>query len=192
MKCQLCLEDVTLLKRSHIVPKFMYKSLLEKDRKLINVNLRNLQQIKYMQTGYTEANLLCAKCDNVILSGLERYASNHIYRNPSGISDVTREEYGGDQGLVPYIRYMNLDYAQTKLFFLSILWRCHISRNKFFSGVDLGFHSEIIRKMIVENNPGQDDEYEVILIIIDTNDARPSKSVIDPRKIKKNGIEVSI
>ncbi len=187
MICQLCLQDTTLLKRSHIVPRFMYKSLLEKDRKLVNVNLNNLQQKKYMQTGYTEANLLCAECDNEILGSLERFASNHIYMQPSVNSGVTRVNYGGNHEHIPYIRYENLDYVQTKLFFLSILWRCHISKNIFFSEVNLGFHSDIIRKMILESNPGKDDDYEVILILIETDNARPSKSVIDPSKIKKNG-----
>ncbi|KFF18849.1 hypothetical protein IW22_16725 [Chryseobacterium sp. JM1] len=54
-------------------------------------------------------------------------------------------------------------------FFLSILWRCHISKNKVFSDVDLGPHAEHIRKMIMGNDPRNDHEYEVILIYIDTD-----------------------
>ncbi|WP_339870396.1 hypothetical protein [uncultured Algoriphagus sp.] len=166
----------------------MFKSLFKEDRKLVSVNVNNLQgEKKYMQSGHIEADLVCAECDNVILGGLERYASNHLYRQPTVNSGVTRTEYGGNHELIPYIRYENLDYVKIKLFFLSILWRCHISKNLFFSDVDLGSHSEIIRKMILENNPGKDDDYEVILIFIDTAGSRPSKSVIDPIKIKQNG-----
>jgi len=188
MKCQLCHKEKNLLKRSHIVPNFMYKSILKDNRRLVNVNINDLsEKRKYMQTGYTEADLLCADCDNSILGTLERYASNHIYSEPSANSGVTRKEYPGNQEIIPYVRYEHLDYAKTKLLFLSILWRCHISKNKVFSDVDLGPHAERIRKMILNNDPRNDDEYEVILIYIDTDGSRPSKSVIDPRRIKMDG-----
>lgn len=188
MPCQLCLEDKPLIRRSHIVPNFMYKSLFSISRKLVSVNINNLnEKIKYMQSGYTESNLLCADCDNRVLGSLERYASNHIYSEPSAKSGVSRKEYPGEGEIIPYIRYENLDYTKTKLFFLSILWRCHISKNNTFSMVDLGPYGEIFRKMIIENDPGDEDEYEVILIKIDTDGSRPSKSVIDPRKVQTDG-----
>lgn len=188
MPCQLCLEDKPLIRRSHIVPNFMYKSLFSSNRKLVSVNINNPhEKIKYMQSGYTEGDLLCANCDNKILGSLERYASNHIYSEPSAKSGVSKNEYPGEGEIIPCVRYENLDYTKTKLFFLSILWRCHISKNKTFSMVDLGPHAEVFRKMIIENDPGDEDEYEVILIKIDTDGSRPSKSVIDPRKIQADG-----
>ena len=188
MPCQLCLVDKSLIRRSHIVPNFLYKSMFSISRKLISVNINNPdEKIKYMQSGYTEGDLLCADCDNRILGSLERYANNHIYCEPSAKSGVSKNAYLGDGEIIPYVRYENLDYTKTKLFFLSILWRCHISKNQTFSMVDLGIHAEVLRKMIIENDPGKEDEYEVVLVKIDTDGSRPSKSVIEPRKIQTDG-----
>ena len=188
MICKLCLRDKSLIKRSHIIPNFMYKSMLEISRKLVSVKIDDVESDRgYMQSGYNEPDLLCADCDNGILGGLERYASNHIYTAPSGRSRVIHKEYPENHEIIPYVRYSNLDYHKTKLFLLSILWRCHHARGRAFTDVDLGPHAEVIRRMILTNDAGPDDEYEVIIMSVDTEGTRPSKSVIDPRRIHSGG-----
>lgn len=187
MNCQLCLTEKPLLKKSHIVPNFMYKSMFNGNKRLVSINSNDIGgKFKYMKTGYTEANLLCPDCDNGILGRLERYVSLHVYSDSQSDS-VTRQIHPAEGEALECIRFENLDYTNTKLFFLSILWRCHISTLEVFSQVNLGPHAERIRKMIFENNAGNDNEYEVILIQLDTEGARPSKSVVDPRKISSDG-----
>lgn len=96
MKCQLCLGEKELINRSHIVPNFLYKSILQIERKLVSVNLSDLSSKgEIMQTGYNEGGLLCADCDNRILGSLERYACNHIYTEPTEKSSVTKKFYPG-------------------------------------------------------------------------------------------------
>jgi len=188
MICQLCLHEKTLIKKSHIVPNFLYKSLLSSQRRLVNINLSNLKEkTRYMQSGYSEGELLCADCDNRILGSLERYACNHIYSETPEKHGTKKTEHEGTQEIIPYIRYTDLDYTKTKLFFLSILWRCHIARNAVFSDVNLGHHAEKLRLMILQGDAGPDDEYEVVLTFLDTEGARPTKSVVDPRKLKGDG-----
>ncbi|WP_277014312.1 hypothetical protein [Flavobacterium lindanitolerans] len=188
MKCKLCLHEKPLLKRSHIVPNFMYKSMFNGGKRLVSINTNDIGgKVKFMQTGYTESNLLCANCDNGILSRLERFASLNIYSEPSANSLVTRKEYDEGGEIIPYIRFENLDYTNAKLFFLSIIWRCHISKLEVFSDVNLGEHAEQIRRMILDNDAGDEKRYEVVLIHIDTDGSRPSKAVIDPRQYTSEG-----
>jgi hypothetical protein len=132
-----------------------------------------------------DADILCKECDNQRLSILERYASNTIY---SDKPIVPCQEYEGDAIHLPYKRFSQLDYTQIKLFFLSILWKANITKNSFFGEVDLGpKYAEKIREMPLVHNAGKEDEFEVVLVGIDTDNTRPSQSIIEPRKLTENG-----
>ena len=55
------------------------------------------------------------------------------------------------------------DYSKLKLFFISLLWRASISAHKFFQGVKANNFENQLRKMIIENDPGDEDSFSVIL-----------------------------
>lgn len=188
MKCQLCLLDKPLIKKSHIIPNFLYKGMFGKQHKLINVNIDNVGDKKIMQTGFNESNILCAKCDNEIIGRLERYASNAIYMKESRKYAI-KKKYVQETELHPaYIRCYGLDYTFTKLFFLSILWRSHISKIPFFEDIILDNDTaEKIRTMILKNNPGEEAEFEVILVNINVSESRFTQSLMQPRAIHDNG-----
>jgi hypothetical protein len=58
-----------------------------------------------------------------------------------------------------------IDYAKLKLFFLSILWRAHISEHKFFKDVNLDKRNEIeIKQMLLENDSKSEKEYKIGMI----------------------------
>lgn len=187
MICQLCLEDKPLLKKSHIIPNFLYKDLFGDKHRLVDINLNDISQKKYIQSGYWEKDILCQSCDNEILGKLERYASNSIYSTQGENSVVKKEFFVGNGEFMPFIRISNLDFAKTKLFLLSILWRCHLSTKPLFADVRLGKYPEKIRKMILNHDAGREDELEVVLIYLATEGTRPSKSIISPRLIKDGG-----
>lgn len=190
MKCLLCHEDKVLLKKSHIIPNFMYKGLFGANHRLVTVNINKPEQKRYMNTGFYDVHILCAKCDNERIGRLETYASKHIYKLQPSRSHVTRTEYPGDDSLLPFLRIEHLDYTLTKLFFLSILWRCHISTQSFFNTIQLDeAHSERIRKMILHNNGGNEDQYQILLFEIQTDEPRPTRTIFDPLKIKNNDEE---
>lgn len=185
MICQLCLEDKDLIKNSHIIPNFMYKGLFGNGHKLANVNLKDILKVTYQQTGIKDRDILCSNCDNAIIGKLERYACNYLYL-PN--ETIEREIIHGDAVNVPCVRYKSLNYNTLKLFFLSILWKSHISQNYFFNEVNLGKkYAEKLRKMILNNDAGVEDEFEVILIKIGNNETKLTKSIIQPRQLKDNG-----
>src|ERR1700722_9313027 len=75
--CKLCLQNKKLLKKSHIIPDFMYKELYDKHHRIYSFNpmemVNNTGKIKLHQSGVYEGNILCENCDNVIISQYENY-----------------------------------------------------------------------------------------------------------------------
>lgn len=185
MICQLCQQNKVLLKKSHIIPNFLYKGLFDEKHKIVKVNLSDFSDATFHQTGFNDRDILCAECDNNVIGKHERYASNTIFGNHDNIEIET---YAGNAIVLPYMRFKDLDYTAIKLFFLSILWKSHISRNPFFQEINLGkTYSEKLRQMIINNDAGPEDEFEVILIRPETNGMRPTKSIVAPRRIKADG-----
>ncbi len=163
----------------------MYKGLWGKDHKLIQVNLNNLQKNKTTRTGLFDKNILCAECDNHLLGKLETYVSTAIYNlgNSNIRKQIITEDIVGKDGFRS-IRYHNLDYSKVKLFFLSILWRSHISSLPFFEPVQLGIYAERIRKMLLNNDPGEEDSLETTIIKFEDDNTRFYKALIDFRHLK--------
>ncbi|TSD66410.1 hypothetical protein FFF34_003125 [Inquilinus sp. KBS0705] len=182
------MQEKRLLKKSHIIPNFLYKDLFGADNRLVNINLSNFDEYHYTHSGFYDKDILCSDCDSSLLSKLETYASNCLYFRGSerSRSKIQTQLLGGGE-ILPAVRFHNLDYSKIKLFLLSILWRAHISRQPFFKDVNLGPYAERLRKMILENEPGKEEEFEVILLHVDTGKTRPEQGLYQPRKIRING-----
>jgi len=187
MVCQLCREEKTLLKKSHIIPNFMYKGLYGQTHKLVEIDLASMKKVRTTFSGYYEKGILCARCDNELLSKYETYASAALYNQgkTSVGTNVTKDLMSGNDGL-QYYSYTNLDYTKLKLFFLSILWRAHIAKQPFFSEVDLGRYAEKIRLMLLAGDPGKEDELETSLIQFEDDGSRPYGTLIEFRKLTDN------
>lgn len=184
MICQLCLQEKKLLKNSHIIPNFLYKGLFDQKHKIVSVNLHDYSEKKFHQTGLKDSNILCAECDNGIISMYERYASNTIFGD---YKKCDIEVFNGDHIAIPYIRFKNLDYHLIKLFFLSILWKSHLSKNSFFSEVNLGVKdAEKIRQMLLARDGGPEDLFEVVLIKPAAS-SRITQSMIAPICLNSEG-----
>jgi len=188
MICKLCLEEKPLLKKSHIIPNFMYKGIFGQEKKIVQINTDNLEKKSTLFSGIYDKNILCSSCDNEIIGKLETYASLILYGhgNPNKRKHIRTERIKAPDGLLS-IRFHNLDYTKMKLFFLSILWRSHISKQDFFKAVDLGNYQEKLRKMILNNDAGNDDDFEVVLAAIESDGSRPYRSIIDPRRMTLEG-----
>ena len=78
MICKLCLKEKGLLKKSHIVPNFLYRELRDEDNAFVKANLAKVTK-ENIYTGLFEPNILCAECDNVLLGKLEDYSSKILY-----------------------------------------------------------------------------------------------------------------
>lgn len=163
----------------------MYKGLFNTKNKLKYLNFANRGCKKIISDGIYEKFILCRECDNEILGKNETYVSKLLYGPLSGKKSKIPIFFKttNHEGLTTFI-INNIDYKKTKLFLLSILWRAHISSHPFFTEVDLGPHAEILRKMILENNPKDENSYETVLTMLKKNSTRPYNSIIQPKRIK--------
>jgi len=168
--CKLCLHEKELLKKSHIVPDFMYERLFypkglsnkkyKKKEKIYMIKFEdnNLRLTNNnVQTSPKEPDIICHGCDEVILSQLENYFKTNLL-------NCVRESYKNIKSSSKEIEVIfDVDYQKIKLFFLSLFWRFSISNNYDYNVIDLGEHQEIIRKMILENYPKGDHDYPFFL-----------------------------
>ncbi len=81
--CKLCLKDKQLIKRSHILPEFMYGRLYDETHKFFkfspNQRAKGEGYTQRPSSGEYEGGLLCSTCENEVLSQYELYAKKAIY-----------------------------------------------------------------------------------------------------------------
>lgn len=180
MKCQLCLQDKKLLKKSHIIPDFMYQEIYDDKHFLSKVDLRSLEIVQKRPSGFYDKNILCDDCDNRIISQYESYGSKVLYGGnpPKEIAPIFEHSKLQDQ-----VNVTRIDYTKFKLFLLSIIWRAHISKQEFFYKVDLGPYAEKLRKMVFNGNAGEENEFETCIVSYQ-NPELPLKTLTPIRKFK--------
>jgi hypothetical protein len=126
------------------------------------------------QSGLWE-RLLCDECEGK-LSRWEAYASQVL----KGGAELRYERVGG------IVHVTGIDFAQFRLFQLSILWRAHASSLAFFKKVDLGVHGEKIRLLLNASDPGRYCRYGVLMFGLNFNGSAFSP-VIQPAVSRLEG-----
>lgn len=186
MKCKLCGKEETLLRKSHIIPDFLYQDLYDEIHRYHEVKLKNESPLKSKtrQSGAYEPDILCKTCDNKIFGGLETYASQALY----GGIELTIEN--GAINSSKYIRIKGLDYLKFKLFLLSVWWRASISSLPIFHDVNLGDHEKIIREKLLTNDPGSSEEYPcaIFTYLHHKNEYHPI--IAEPKSNTTNGQQI--
>lgn len=148
--CKLCRKEA-VLRKSHIIPEFMYSSMYDNNRFHCISSIPEKANV-LKQKGEWEW-LLCDDCEQHIAK-YERYASLLL----KGDTDI------GIKAGTKVIEFSGIDYRPFKLFQLSVLWRASISTRPIFREVSLGKHEEIIRNMLLNNEPGEAYKYGCIML----------------------------
>ena len=164
MKCRLCHEEKSL-RRSHIMPAFfrdnsglMYPTGESRNLQPFTQLIHTHPGKRFVrkQVGYWEKRhgiteyLLCDDCEQY-MSRLEDYAKRLFY----GDSNPIRFQLP----LLENPRF-SVDYAKLKLFQLSLLWRAAEAKGEFFAAVKVAdFHRERLREMLLNKDPGHEDQY---------------------------------
>ena len=195
-KCRLCLKQRPLLKKSHIIPEFMYHELFDNHHKFLSFSpyehSRGSKKIKRPSSGEYESNILCVKCDNDLLGSYEDYAKRVIYGGylASGENPIC-ENYSTQEGL-KFTTCSNINYKKFKIFLLSILWRASISSRPFFKLVKLNEHEEIIRSMILDGNAGTTSTYPILFMTYVNDKSMPTDFIVQPQKRIISGLEAYV
>ncbi|MFT6908212.1 MAG: hypothetical protein ACJAS1_004906 [Oleiphilaceae bacterium] len=165
--CKLCKKEKDLMK-SHIIPEFIYKSLYDEKHRFHEISADKNKKNGLLQKGVRE-HLLCNDCEHHF-SKYETYAS--LVLN-GGYSLKVRNE-----GRLIHLE--GVEYSKFKLFALSILWRAGVSNLGLFSQVKLGLHEEILRKMLLNNDPGEEHIYPFILSPIVQENSVQEALIVQP------------
>lgn len=151
--CKLCYK-IAKLKKSHILPEFLYLPTYDGKHRAVKITSTIGGKEDYIQKGLREY-LLCEHCE-AQFSRYETYAAPIIKSIPSLLPDPS--------GQFVVISY--LDYSLLKLFQISLLWRASVAKSPAFAAIDLGEHEKTLRRMLLDENPGQPDEYGCMMIVI--------------------------
>lgn len=141
-------------------------------------------------TGEFESDILCVSCDNIILGTLDSYAINLFFKGFN--DDIVKIHNVKNLNGYDYSVIENIDYKKLKLFLLSILWRASISKRDFFRDVNLGPYENIIREMILLNDPKESKDFPIITYSTKDEKLNFNSLIGQPRKVKQNNSHVYI
>jgi hypothetical protein len=176
--CALCHKSKELM-NSHIIPEFMYTHLYDEKHRFSVLTTASSGRNRIEQSGLRE-KLLCGPCE-LKFSKLEDYASLVFKKDVPGVA--IRSE-----GSV--VSVTGIDYKKFKLFLLSILWRASVSTKKFFENVDLGPHQGQLQKMLIEERPGDYDEYACFIWRLHNGPDEAAGLMMQPTKGRAYGIPI--
>lgn len=197
MQCRLCLEDKDLRKESSIIPNSMYSQVKGEEgyyRKLKGNTLKEYRSgktLKEFRTGEYESDILCAECENDILNKRYEDYSLKVLQVIKGrlksFKDIEIEQYKNKRDMTGK-RIKNIDYSKFKLFLLSILWRASIAKRGLWTQVKLGKkHEEIIRKMLLEQDPKEPEDYPCFIADMSIDEPELKGWILQPKRVKVEG-----
>jgi len=175
MICALCLQP-RALRRSHIIPEFMYNALYDDKHRFWCVSAEVDSRNELKQKGERE-ELLCDQCEGRFARH-ERYAS--LVHNGGIPLDAKREG--------SLIILDGINYTTYKLFQLSVLWRASVSRLPLFERVDLGPHEEILRRQLLNDDAGKPTRYGCVMFGLTMTPGETPALIMQPTRVRSSGI----
>lgn len=173
MICKFCGEDKKLCD-SHIIPAYFYRQYTPEDGKPLREIFTDTPYPKRRPVGYYE-KLLCRTCEDVF-EKWDNYGVNILSSSSGWVRESTDES--------DYTVLNNFDYIQLKLFFMSVLWRQHITTLKFFEKVDLGLRADILKQSLVNVNAGDIDHFGVFIFKHSSYSLDIEKTIVSPEKLR--------
>jgi hypothetical protein len=166
-RCALCRQEGEL-RRSHIIPEFLYKSMYDQKHRFHVLSSVSDLPDSMAQKGLRE-RLLCDACEGA-LSKWERYARGVL----SGGEPL---EWSRDGSVV---HVSGIDYTRFKLFQLSVLWRAGVSKLPMFDRVQLGPHEPVLRAMLLGEDPGEEGTYPCVTFGLVDDTGKRMDMIVQP------------
>ena len=150
-KCRLCGTDNRPLRKSHIVPEFLYRDLYNDKRHMMAIREPHGRHHAWrpLQKGIRE-RLFCESC--------EQHFNEHFEKpffaqwTPPPLPDP----WIGDGTC-----HLAVDYSTVKLFHLSVLFRAGVSSLPHYAQVVLGPHEDELRQLLLDPDPGRHFQYPI-------------------------------
>lgn len=171
--CRLCKKEGQL-RRSHIIPEFLWKGLYDETNTFFGVTGKGSVGHRKLQKGLREP-LFCDACEQHFNDAFEK----PFYRQ--WVKDSPLPAVWANDELI----WLQFEYSTFKLFHLSILFRAHVSSLTDFEVVDLGPHAEKIRIMLIDQNPGEVHEYPIFGYAILHPETRSPIQIVSSAQLSK-------
>lgn len=181
--CKLCLEEAEL-RRSHIIPEFMYSGIYDQDpKRFYEIKIESEETKSSIQQKGQREYLLCGKCESK-LSKYEKYADENLYGKNNNGKTVLVNASMTQNGRVFLYEFEGFDYTSMKLFLDSLLWRLMVSQTI----ATPEYSDEIKEKLRISLNneaPLNEDEFPCIIQSIMTSPGEILKGfILSPREKK--------
>lgn len=127
--CLLCQQNNSTKENSHIIPKFMTKSLLGENKVKRGYMIGSDRAHKapaFSQDTAKEDFILCDSCEQYF-SVLETYIATRLHNRLWDIRHIQQFSTYKNQGGITWKVCEQIDALIFRLFIYSIIWRCHIS-----------------------------------------------------------------
>ena len=169
--CRLCKENKPL-KKSHIFPEWLYKPLYNDRHQFYVLSTDENKRRSTRPKGIYE-KLLCHDCEQRF-SKWEGYAREIFYDHdlPLKVEDTGKR-----------FILSGLQYTPFKLFQISLIWRASITSRPEIHRINLGPHAERIRKMLLEDCPGDSYEYGSILMLPSLDQEMMQQFLYSPERL---------
>jgi hypothetical protein len=154
-QCRFCGQSKPLI-RAHIVPRSLYPIVEPHGRRKIMSSSTPNERAIQLQNGLYDDSLVCADCEG-IWDKYDAYAKRFFVDNYAQGQEVGDGK--GARGLI----FTGADHRLIKLFFLSVLWRCHATSRPEFSNVHLGPYEARLKAMLIDGDAGDVDDFSVAI-----------------------------
>lgn len=180
-QCQLCNKEFEKLSKSHIIPKFLFKSLKgdKGNEKVMKILPNQNYKKSYSADEFYDKSILCSFCETR-LSKYETYLQIFLFEKIK--SPIITESIGG----YDLLHIDNINSLLLKIGLLSILWRSHITSHSFFKIVDLGIHGDKLKELIYDSETIEKYDYPILISV--SNDDDMNEIVLPIEKNKDNGL----
>lgn len=172
MNCKGCNRDKKLVK-AHVIPESFFRDLRGEGRTLKLISNVDGVHTKKSPIGVYDKEILCEVCEEKF-QVVDDYAAKVLINNTS--IEVIKK-YGSLDGY----KVPNVDYELFKRFIISLLWRSSISKQGFYSKVNLGALEEKAKTLIWNGSSGEKDEFSFLLAKFDDKGLIP-KAMLDPHQ----------
>lgn len=162
--CKLCLNLYPSLVEAHIIPQAFFafgEGGAERSKTKILTSKDNTHPRRTPKGIYDE-EILCFKCENEIFMPWDDKAIKFFQND-------LKDNYPYDSKFKIYSP-SQFDYEYLRLFFLSVLWRAHHSKQDFYEKVSLGDHHEgALKTILLKQKPDDYLQYPIFVRRYNTN-----------------------
>lgn len=168
-RCKLCLSENVELVDSHLMPKWVYKSVLNRDNPSDSAPIIVSKKSAYLSNKQDKHHLMCQKCDQMI-GAKEDYVSRiTIAGSTPLIANYTEDIKGKTDNLdLPFPKEISLE--SIAYFAISIIWRYSLEHQN--KSIQLGKYQESIRNYLLTDGESHNfaDNLTVVFNIVNSTE----------------------